>query len=130
MLNIEKHKEEIKTKIKHGDSLACTINELMGKECCLHCEDCYLNSLDWLTEEYKEPIFNDEEKTIIQNIISAYIPFGDEIKHITKVQWDDNECYLQLEYGRNVVPTPNFNGNELFTSMRVEKHYSLEELGL
>ncbi|MCI7157724.1 MAG: hypothetical protein MSC52_09140 [Solobacterium sp.] len=134
MLNIEKYKDEIKAEIEKDKTLGCVVNKLMGNTCDDYpkCNDCYLKVLDWLLQEYKEPILTDEEKVIIKNIIEAFEPFGKELSYITKERWDcgKNCCFLNFKYGDDNLGTLTFNQDKLFKGMEINKHYVLGGLGL
>lgn len=66
MLNIDKYKDEIKAELEKDKTLGCVVNKLMGNTCDDYpkCNDCYLKVLDWLLEEYKEPLLSDELKRL------------------------------------------------------------------
>lgn len=66
MLNIEKYKDEIKAELEKDKTLGCAVNTLMGNTCDDYpkCNACYLKVLDWLLEEYKEPLLSDELKRL------------------------------------------------------------------
>ena len=134
MKNIEKYKDEIKAEIEKDKTLGCVVNKLMGNTCDDYpkCNDCYLKVLDWLLQEYKEPILNDKEKVIIKDIIKAFEPFGKELSYITKENWDygENCCFLNFKYGDDNFGTLTFNQNKLFKGMEINKCYTLGGLGL
>lgn len=134
MLNIEKYKEEIKAELEKDKTLGCVVNKLMGNTCDDYpkCNNCYLKVLDWLLQEYKEPILTDEEKVIIKNIIKAFEPFGKELKYITKRRWCDgkNCCFLSFQYENDSFVTLTFNQDKLFKGMGINKPYVLGGLGL
>ena len=136
MLNGEKYKDEIaQANYRFALRNDNKIGYCNDTRCC-SCKfdksvDCISGRTRWLLEEYKEPILNDEEKRILKDIISAYIPFSREIKYIRRTKWSNkNEYYLQLKYENETVSTPDFNGNELFKGMKLYNYYTLEELGL
>ena len=135
MKNIEKYKDEIKSKIKEKSTLDCAIADLRGNACdeCFRCTNCGLKSLDWLLEEYEEPsILTNKEKIIIKNILKAFEPFGKEVSYITKEYWDYgvNCCFLNFKYGDDNFGTLTFNQNKLFKGMEINKCYTLGGLGL
>lgn len=134
MLNIEKYKDEIKAELEKNKILGCVVNKLMGNTCddYLQCNYCFLKSLDWLLQEYKEPILNDKEKVIIKNILKAFEPFGKELSYITKEYWncDERTCYLNFKYGDDNSSTLAFNQDKLFKGMEINKHYVLGDLKL
>lgn len=60
MTNLEFYKDEIKKKIKNGENFCCAICQTKNKNC-PQCsaddgDDILCNVVDWLSEEYKEPI--------------------------------------------------------------------------
>lgn len=134
MLNIEKYKDEIKVELEKDNTLGCVVNKLMGNKCDYYpkCNDCYLKVLDWLLQEYKEPILTDEEKVIIKNILKAFEPFGKELSYITKERWycGKNCCFLNFKYGDDNFGTLTFNQDKLFKGMEINKPYVLGGLGL
>lgn len=135
MKNIEKYRDEIKSKIKEKSTLDCAIADLRGNACdeYFRCTNCGLKSLDWLLEEYEEPtILTNKEKIIIKNILKAFEPFGKEVSYITKERWncDESCCYLNFKYGDDNFGTLTFNSGKLFVGMKLGKAYVLDGLGL
>lgn len=57
MTNLEKYIEQIKKEVKYGDFF-CTVASIKNKSefCNENCSECRASCLDWLKEEYKEPI--------------------------------------------------------------------------
>lgn len=140
MLNIEKYKDEIKAEVEKERTLGCVVNKLMGNTCDYFpkCNYCYLKVLDWLLQEYKEPILTDEEKGYLKNVIE---PKKDDITWIRKwcfYKGTESEYTTVTVYAKHpALTSPNsfwvlldfivteempFKGTEL------EKAYSLEEL--
>lgn len=60
MTNLEANKDEIKKLIKKGERFGCAICKAKNKYCKQCCgddgDDILCNVVDWLLEEYKEPI--------------------------------------------------------------------------
>lgn len=60
MTNLEANKDEIKKLIKKGEHFGCAICKAKNKHCTQCCgddgDDILCNVVDWLLEEYKEPI--------------------------------------------------------------------------
>ena len=84
MLNIEKYKDEIieeyqnliKTAAIYGDGNR--MNKAIKIIAYKHCRKTLLgasNTFEWLCEEYKEPILNDEEKDIVKEICDVIHKF-------------------------------------------------------
>ena len=134
MLNIEKYKDEIKAELEKDKTLGCVVNKLMGNTCDDYpkCNDCYLKVLDWLLQEYKEPILTDKEKVIIKDIIKSLEPFGKKLSYIAKKECYSNtrKHYLVFRYKNDSFCTLDFNNDELFEGMESDVDYTLEELGL
>lgn len=134
MLNIEKYEKELK---KYGTSFALTKEE-KPVDCdgfrCIYCafgNGCIIKRMNWLLQEYKEPILNDKEKVIIKDIIKAFEPFGKKLKYITKDGWNcDESCYLNFKYENDSFGTLTFNSGKLFKGMEIDKAYTLDELEL
>lgn len=139
MLNIEKYKDEIKAELEKDNTLGCVVNKLMGNTCDDYpkCNDCYLKVLDWLLQECKESILTEEDKKILKDVINVFNSFKKEIVDIRKCHICRG-CYLYINYidgGEDVSSiethtTLPFNGDKLFKGMKLDKRYTLEELGL
>ena len=88
--------------------------------------------IEWLLQEYKEPILNDKEKVIIKDIIKAFEPFGNKLSYIAKKECYGNtwKHYLVFRYKNDSLCTLDFNNDELFEGMESDVDYTLEELGL
>ena len=118
MLNIEKYKDEIKAEIEKDKTLGCVVNKLMGNTCDDYpkCNDCYLKVLDWLLQEYKEPIkpiLTDKDKIIIKDIIKAFEPFGKKLKYITKYSWNiETKGYYNGDKTNNNVKNLEWCNNQ------------------
>ena len=132
MLNIEKYKEEILEKAKEL-SIGCAAAELAGFSWPNRkCKECRKMTMEWLLEEYKEPILTDEEKVIIKNIIKAFEPFGKKLSYIAKKECysSTRKHYLVFRYKNDSLCTLDFNNDELFEGMESDVDYTPEELGL
>lgn len=132
MLNIEKYKDEIKAELEKDSTLGCVVNKLMGDTCDDYpiCNYCHLKVLDWLLQEYKEPILTDEEKEYLSAVIK---PFKNSIQYIDKFKLDDGFQQIRITYEgehyASVIELPPFD-NDMYKGMGIDKFYSLEELGL
>ena len=75
MKNIEKYEEEIKKQILEFRDIPCIAKELKDGSCgeCRNCVTCSLEMLDWLSQEYKEPILNEEGKEFLKQLITPFI---------------------------------------------------------
>ena len=128
MLNIEKYKDEIKNYIENGDDFQDTLCEIY----CNNNQDATgdLDVLNWLCEEYKEPILDEEEKKYLSAVIK---PFRNRTEVIAKLL----DCGEKREYiavGCNTIQDsfslPSFEKGTMYKGMELNKEYTLEELGL
>lgn len=131
MLNIEKYKEEILKYTGKQYSMMCLIHEdIMKKnDCTGNCSKCRRETIEWLTSEYKESILTDEEKACLKKIIK---PKRDSVIHIRKIallKGTENEftnIVIATKGTLEAVTTPGMP----FEGMKLEREYTLEELGL
>lgn len=127
MLNIEKYKDEI---IEEAlDDKFCSIAKLaQGDPCCFHqkdnCEDCVLNTIEWLLGEYKEPILNEAEKNYLSAVIE---PFRDKVKYISKIGMEQFISIVTKDGCSCCLP---YFTNKKYEGMISYREYTLEELGL
>lgn len=131
MLNIEKYKEEILKYTGKQYSMMCLIHEdIMKKnDCTGNCSKCRRETIEWLTSEYKESILTDEEKACLKKIIK---PKRDSVIYIRKTAFlkgTENEftnIVIATKGTLEAVTTPGMP----FEGMKLEREYTLEELGL
>ena len=99
------------------------------------CDKCLSESLEWLNEEYQEPILDDDEKDIIKEMLDVILKFGCEIDYIIKNDDGNGKAYILLSYSNKLtgysdgITTPWFK-NDKFKGMEIGKEYKLEDLGL
>lgn len=77
MTNLEANKDEIKKRIKNGENFGCVICKAKNKHCPQCCgddgDDILCNVVDWLSEEYKEPVkLKQWEKDLISLFDKGY----------------------------------------------------------
>lgn len=132
MLNIEKYKDEIKAELEKDNTLGCVVNKLMGNTCDDYpkCNDCYLKVLDWLLQEYKEPILTDEAKAYLKAILEPI----EGCCNICKVPCLTTSVHeLIFSNGNECASLKYKTGTKLykyFEGLDYSKNYTLEELGL
>lgn len=131
MLNIEKYENELR---KYGTYFALTKEgKLVTCEglACKNCSfdgGCPIKRMNWLLEEYKEPILDDIEKEYLSSFIK---PFKNRVNSISKIS-GDRIYYIEIRYD-NDEPTyfPSFEENDnMYRGMVADKEYTLEELDL
>ena len=95
------------------------------------CKKCLCESLEWLNQEYKEPILDDVEREYLSAVIK---PFRNKVKNIVKISGigKSKEQYIRIVLGElDFMNFPNFNKNTgMYKGMESDRLYSLEELGL
>lgn len=132
MLNIEKYKDQIlNIHEKNWLSIECAIGNVRGVHfpCNQKCNDCQLLSLNWLSEEYKEPVLNEVEKAYLSAVIK---PFRNRVDYIMK---EENICssteFIHIDLsGGDIADFPNFKVGTMYKGMEIDKSYTLQELGL
>lgn len=132
MKNIEKYEKELKAL---GTYFRVTREGLL-KKCDGKCEYCVFNTsgctikrIEWLLEEYKEPILDDIEKEYLSAVIK---PFRKRIKSIKKAYNSGNSAYISIAMNKGEhIFLPYFNLNSgMYKRMEIDKEYTLKDLGL
>lgn len=133
MLSIEKYKEDL-------IEIACN-NDSYQKTCFLWVVFCKGNGMkipinsdatacmiNWLCEEYKEPILDDVEREYLKAVIR---PFRDDVEKISKDMYISNFCIHIYMKGNNSAELPLFSSDsDMYKGMEGDRLYTLEELGL
>ena len=135
MKNIEKYYDAIKHKLQTTDvlNLYCTVNEIRtGCDDCpewRNCRECCLKNLEWLNQEYKEPILDDVEREYLSAVIK---PFREKISCIRKSKDSrKGKNYIKIEFcDGDCMFFPNLSNNAMYKGMELDRNYTLEELGL
>ena len=144
MLNIEKYKKEIITYGLYGFSITKENKFARCVDCCCSkCvfkedKDCSVSKrVEWLSSEYKEPILTDKEKAYLKAVIE---PRKDDDIEIYKTVYRKNTEYefntvIVLAMGANMIDEIGLlefvtTEDMPFEGMKLEREYSLEELGL
>ena len=135
MKNIEKYYDAIKHKLQTTDvlNLYCTVNEIRtGCDDCpewRNCRECYLKNLEWLNQEYKDPILDDVEREYLSAVIK---PFRKKVSCIRKSKdARKGKNYIKIEFcDGDRMFFPNLSNDEMYKGMEPDRNYTLEELGL
>ena len=138
MLNIEKYKDEIieeyqnlmKTTAIDGDGNR--MNKAIRTIAYKHCRKILLgasNPFKWLCEEYKEPILDYVEREYLSSVIK---PFRKKISCIRKSKDPrKGKNYIKIEFcDGDCMFFPNLSNNAMYKGMKLDRNYTLEELGL
>lgn len=82
-----------------------------------------------LTGEYEieKLVLDTIEKTYLENLLR---PFKDKVEFIRKSKYKNKE-YLYIQLNMNEwISLPSFKKNTMYKGMKLEKRYTLEEMGL
>lgn len=121
-----------------GDGLLeCNIQFLMGKSCCMRfdgCRACRKECIEWLLEEYKEPILTEEEKEYLRAVIKPFRKFVMCIKKLEASAKGMEKISLYSQdsqsWGCTTILPPFKKSTGMFQNMELDREYTLEELGL
>ena len=81
-----------------------------------------------LFQTRKDEILTEKEKNYIYNLIK---PFLNEVVRIVKNNYFDREEFISITIKDDMdITLPNFEKGKYYKNMKLEKNYSLEELGL
>ena len=128
MLNIEKYKNEI-INSTHADLRCCVLSDILHLRCIAKCSECKKYVVEWLLEEYKEPILDEVEREYLSAVIK---PFRNRVTSVRKwFNGIDYQIIITLDHAGALCQLPRFPlGSEMYKSMEVCKYYTPEELGL
>ncbi len=138
MLNIEKYKDEM------ADNLDDGFNFEYVAKCAYYNASTENKSkemstiLDWLCEEYKEPVLDDVEREYLKAVCK---PFRNRTHLITKrevvpcpISMQKERIVIQLGregYIETFIKLPPFDMESgMYKGMELNKRYTLEELGI
>ena len=93
------------------------------------CKKCLCESLEWLNQEYKDPILDDVEREYLSAVIK---PFRKKILCIRKSKDPrKGKNYIKIEFcDGDSMFFPNLSNDEMYKGMELDRNYTLEELGL
>lgn len=131
MKNIEKYKNQI-INAYHADLSCCVHSDILHLDCVENCSECKKYVVEWLLEEYSEPILDDVERKYLSAIIK---PFKNYVTGIIKVKDDCKKdkyfiCIIVKKSTYEYLNFPWFEENSMYKGMKENKKYTLEELGL
>lgn len=135
--NLQHYKEGLKEILKiNFDNPRGTIRNIREKFGCqieVKRGECATDVLlEWMDQPYKEPILDDKEREYLSAVIK---PFRDEVKFIKLPSYDcPNLTYTCIRMydncGNKMVRLPIFKRGTMYKGMKLDKNYTLEELGL
>lgn len=126
MKNFEKYKDYLVKAIA-----VCNSDELLELAGIEHNMDYYgtkKSLVDWLLQDYKEPILDEGERKYLSDVIR---PFRNKIDTISKFNTFDDRQYIYIGMkDRRWSNLPCFPKGTMYKGMEDGKHYSPKELGL
>ena len=82
----------------------------------------------WLEQEYVPDILTEKEKAYLSAVIK---PFRKDVAYIEKCIFSMDTYYVQISTKTNEdINLPNFRIKSMYTGMKENRRYTLEELGL
>ena len=146
MKNGQKYAKEINQMVNQ-DYFECSLwsvrNGKRASEDCCHipesfdpvsgrdkfCKKCLCESLEWLNQEYKNPIIDDVEREYLSAVIK---PFRKKISYIRKRKdLTKGRKYIQIEFcDGDTMYFPYLSNDAMYKAMELDRNYTLEELWL
>ena len=126
MKNFEKYKDYLIKAIAicNSDELL----ELAGIEYNMDYYGTKKSLVNWLLQDYKEPILEEDERKYLADVIR---PFRKEVVTISKFNAFDGRQYIYIEIkDRRGCNLPTFPKGTMYKGMIEGMHYTLKELGL
>ena len=134
MKNIERYYDAIKQKLQttNAGNLCCAVFDIRHENgYCgdLDCKECRIKSIEWLNQEYKNPILDDLERKYLSAVIK---PFRKKISYIRKRNdVSKGKKYIQIELcDGDTMYFPYLANDAMYKGMKLDRNYTLEELGL
>lgn len=89
--------------------------------------DCISDILEWMVQQYREPILDYAEKKYLSEVIR---PFREEVIAIEKLETYTGEEYILILFRDDGMHFPSFRKDTRYKGLKLEKRYTPEELGL
>lgn len=130
MKNIEKYKNNIESNINVCGLYQEIYKIIKGKyahDCYDNCDKCYDDCIRWLAEEFKEQVLDEVERKYLSDVIK---PFVHNVTYIVK-RLNGSGYYIAIIVNKfDVMNLPYFPNNTMYKGMKVDRRYTLKELGL
>lgn len=137
MLNIEKYKEQILERYRKGygtltDIVEKIISEEEPETYRKICEERILTTdimIEWLTEEYVEPVLNKKEMMYLTGVMN---PFIEHVEYVIKKEIYQDYEYICIMLKGVEAPfnLPTFRRGKMYVGMKLGKQYSVDDLGI
>lgn len=131
--NLQHYKEELKAIFnEHYEEPSKIIREieaLIGVEIKGYgFQSCTDAILIWMAQPYKKSILDDVEKEYLSAVIK---PFRSRVKYIKIAEVGGTKRFVHIKLCDNdSMNFPDFKVNTMYKGMKLEREYTLEELGL
>ena len=128
------------------DHTECNTCPFKSANCNLYDEDSWVNNKNLFSNEFLNQeleintldILDRKEKEYLQNVIK---PFRDRVKSIAKQNYTNGYDYISISvsypindcfdcFGTDSLFLPVFKSGTMYNNMKVDRKYTLEELGL
>ena len=137
MLNIEKYKEQILERYRKGygtltDIVEKIISEEEPETYRKICKERILTTdimVEWLTEEYVEPVLNKKEMAYLTGVMN---PFIEHVEYVVKKEIYQDYEYICIMLKGVEAPfnLPAFRRGKMYVGMKLGKQYSVDDLGI
>ena len=131
MRNIEKYEKAVLDSLSYCvlDRKLENVDTGLKEDCSgKNCNACKKQLREWLLSEYKEPILDEVEKRYLRGVIR---PFRNMVAFIKKTCNCVGFQWIEIAVkGNKTIVLPGFRNDEMYKGMKLEKKYTLEELGL
>lgn len=77
--------------------------------------------------EFEQEILDDKEKEYLSSVIKS---FRNKVVSISKNKCVDEDAYIVIKLKDDGICLPYFNSKSMYCGMKINKKYTLEELGL
>ena len=131
MRNIEKYEKAVLDSLSYCvlDRKLENVDTGLKEDCSgKNCNACKKQLREWLLSEYKEPILDEVEKRYLRGVIR---PFRNMVAFIKKTCNCVGFQWIEIAVkGNKTIALPGFKNDKMYKGMKLEKEYTLEELGL
>lgn len=130
--NLQHYKEELKEIFnKHYEEpkeIIKGVKAYIGETITYDFQNCTDAILNWMAQPYKKPILDDVEKEYLSAVIK---PFRSRVKYIKIAEIGGTKRFVHIKLCDNdSMNFPDFKVNTMYKGMKLEREYTLEELGL
>lgn len=128
MKNIEKYMKEVMNRLDYCGLETDLTSKVAQTYCEVNCcNTCKNRVKEWLLSEYKEDILDAVERKYLSDVIK---PFVHNVTYIVK-RLNRSGYYIAIVVNKfDVINLPYFANNTMYKGMKVDRRYTLKELGI